>query len=69
VRGMSNRAIYELIENQAKPRVFLTDVAMVDVAATEIRAAVRAGDFEKLKTKVPLSVAAYIQKHGLYKSR
>ena len=68
VRGMEGRSVIELIESEANPRVFLTDVAMVDVAATEIRSAVRAGDFEKLQTKVPPSVAAYIEKHGLYKN-
>jgi nicotinic acid mononucleotide adenylyltransferase len=41
---------------------------MIDVAATEIRAAVRAGDLAELKTRVPPSVAAYIEKHGLYKN-
>ena len=68
VRGHERRAIAELTENETKPRVFMTDVAMVDVAAREIRATVRAGDFAKLKTSVPLSVAAYIEKHGLYKN-
>jgi nicotinate-nucleotide adenylyltransferase len=68
VRGQERRAIAEQTANETKPRVFMTDVAMVDVAATEIRATVRAGDFAKLKTSVPLSVAAYIEKHGLYKN-
>jgi nicotinic acid mononucleotide adenylyltransferase len=67
-RGMDQRAINELIEVKTSPRVFLTDIAMIDVAATEVRATVRAGEFEKLKTKVPPSVAAYIEKHGLYKN-
>jgi nicotinic acid mononucleotide adenylyltransferase len=57
-----------LLESERNPRVFLTDIAMIDVAATEIRAAVGAGDFEKLKTKVPPSVAGYIEKHGLYRN-
>ena len=68
VRGQERRAIAELTANETKPRVFLTDGAMVEVAATEIRATVRAGDFAKLKTSVPPSVAAYIEKHGLYKN-
>src|ERR1044072_2909234 len=62
VRSIEQPAIDELIEGEAKPRVFFTDVAMVDVAATEIRTAGREGDFAKLETKVPLSVAAYIEK-------
>ena len=68
VRGKEPRALAELLESEAKPRVFITDVAMIDVAASEVRAVVRAGDFEKLKTNVPPSVAAYIEKHRLYKN-
>ena len=68
VRGRERRAIAALTANETTPRVFMTDVVMVDVAAREIRATVRAGDFVKLKTSVPLSVAAYIEKHGLYKN-
>jgi len=68
VRGQEQEAIVEMLENETMPRVFLTDTAMIDVAATEVRAAVRAGDFEKLKTKVPPPVAAYIEKHGLYRN-
>jgi nicotinate-nucleotide adenylyltransferase len=68
VRAMDKRSILELVESETKPRVFTTDVAMLDVAATEIRTFVRAGDFEILNTKVPPSVAAYIEKHGLYKN-
>jgi nicotinate-nucleotide adenylyltransferase len=68
VRGQEQPAIAELVETGTTPRVFITDAAMIDVAATVIRTAVRAGDFEKLKTNVPSSVAAYIEKHGLYKN-
>ena len=68
VRGKEPREIAEVIENETKRRVLMTDVVMTDVAATEIRATVRAGDFEKLKTNVPPAVAAYIEKHGLYKN-
>ena len=51
-----------------EPAVVLTDLAMVDVSATAIRAKVRAQDFESLKKDVPPSVAVYIEKHGLYKN-
>ena len=68
VRGLEQQRVLDLIENQTKPRVFATDIAVIDVAATEIRAAVRAGDFERLKTEVPPPVAAYIEKYGLYKN-
>jgi nicotinate-nucleotide adenylyltransferase len=68
VRGQDHEAIVKLLESESNPRVFLTDIAMIDVAATEIRAAVGAGDFEKVKTMVPPSVAAYIEKNGLYRN-
>ena len=68
LRGMEGRPVVELIEDDESPRVFLTDVAMVDVAATEIRTAVRSGEVERLKAMVPPAVAAYIEKHGLYKN-
>jgi nicotinic acid mononucleotide adenylyltransferase len=41
---------------------------VTDVAATDVRAAARAGDLEKLRARVPPSVAGYIEKHGLYKN-
>ena len=68
VRGAGVRAVVGRVENEANARVFLTDIAMIDVAATDIRAAVRTGDFEKLRARVPPSVAGYIEKHGLYKN-
>ncbi len=68
VRAMEKRSVLDLVESETKPRVFITDVAMIDVAATEIRAAVRAGDCEIVNAKVPPAVAAYIEKHGLYKN-
>jgi nicotinate-nucleotide adenylyltransferase len=68
VRGVDKRRVLNLIENQTGPRVFATDIAIVDVAATEIRATARAGNYEKLKTEVSPPVAAYIEKYGLYKN-
>jgi nicotinic acid mononucleotide adenylyltransferase len=68
VRGQESRDVVRLVESETIPRVFLTDIVMIDVAATEIRAAAGAGEFEKLKTKVPPPVAAYIEKHGLYRN-
>jgi nicotinate-nucleotide adenylyltransferase len=67
-RGMESRTVAELTQNETSTRVFVTDIAMIDVAATEIRAAVRAGEFEKLRAKMPGSIAGYIEKHGLYRN-
>lgn len=68
VRGWEKAKVLELIVDDTTPRVFVTDIAMIDVAATEIRAAARADDFDELKRMVPPAVAGYIEKHGLYKS-
>ena len=50
------------------PRVFVTDAVMLDVSATEIRRATGADDDEKLSKLVPLEVAEYIRKYGLYRN-
>ena len=68
VRGASKREISDLIESNSGPRAFLTDAAMVDISATEIRAAAGAGDSKRLSAMVPAAVASYIEKYGLYKN-
>ena len=49
-------------------KVFVTDVVMLDVSATEIRRAAQADDREKLSRLVPLEVAEYIRKYRLYRN-
>ena len=49
-------------------RVFLSDVVMIDVSATDIRRAVSENDNEKLTRLVPLEVAEYIRKYRLYRN-
>jgi len=67
-RGMSQQQISELLGSDNGPRVFLTDVAMVDVSATAIRAAARSAEMERLREMVPAPVASYIQKYELYRN-
>jgi nicotinate-nucleotide adenylyltransferase len=67
-RGMSRQEISELLSSDGGPRVFLTDVAMVDVSATKIRAAARSVEMEKLREMVPAPVASYIEKYKLYRN-
>jgi nicotinate-nucleotide adenylyltransferase len=64
--GRGCRQLINMSTMGGEPSVMLTDLAMVDISATEIRALVRARDFEKLKLMVPAPVAAYIEKHRLY---
>jgi nicotinate-nucleotide adenylyltransferase len=67
-RGMIQQEISELLSSDSGPRVFLTDVAMVDVSATAIRAAARSSEMEKLREMVPAPVASYIEKYELYRN-
>ena len=66
LRGEGAIDARKVSEEQAAPRVFITDVVNVDVAATTIRSLARAGDIEGLKTIVTPTVADYIGKHRLY---
>ena len=68
LRGKRAIDVPRVTEEQAAPRVFITDVASVDVSATTIRSLARVGDVEGLKTMMPPSVANYIEKHRLYKN-
>ncbi len=72
VRGMSRQEISELLSSDSGPRVFLTDVATVDVSASRIRAAVQSkgqsSDWTTLKEMVPAPVASYIEKYELYRN-
>jgi len=68
VRGCDQSTIVNLTQSELELRVFVTDVAMTDVAARTIRTAVSTNDFEKLNHDVPPPVAAYIEKNGLYRN-
>jgi nicotinate-nucleotide adenylyltransferase len=68
VRGMSQQEISEVLGGASGPRTFFTDAVMIDISATAIRAAARAGESERLRELVPASVASYIEKYELYKN-
>ena len=50
----------------SEPNVFLTDYVAVDLAATEVRAAVRSG--HSIVEMVPPEVARYIATYDLYRN-
>ena len=54
------------LDNSGATKVFLTDYVAVDIAATEIRAAVRAR--QTIEDVVPPDVARYIAKYELYRN-
>ena len=49
-------------------KVFVSDAVMMDVSATQVRAATREDDEQKLNRLVPPEVANYIRKYGLYRN-
>ena len=65
LRGVTESAI---ASKPGAQKVFVTDVVMLDVSATEIRQAAQADDNEKLNRLVPLEVAEYIRKYRLYRN-
>lgn len=67
VRDLDKRAVGDLIIAEDKPRVFVTNAAMVDVSATRIRQAAQSNDLA-LRTMVPPAVAKYVGKYDLYKN-
>ncbi len=48
------------------PKIYLTDVVMRDVSATQIRGLAARQKFEDLKSLLPRAVAHYIEKYGIY---
>ena len=67
-RGLRREEIAELLKADGGSRVFLTDAAMIDVAARTIRAAARSSAMEQLRASVPAEVAGYIEKYELYQN-
>jgi len=68
LRSVEANQISEMLRHDCKPRVFITNVAMIDVSATRIRVAVRTNDEAGLQTMVPPAVARYIDKYNLYRN-
>lgn len=68
MRGKSSAEISAVLDIDSGPDVFLTDAVMMDISATAIRAAARAGDSQRLREMVPGPVANYIEKYELYQN-
>ena len=67
MRGLKGVEIAAQVRSDRGPRVFITDAVMLDVSATAVRAAARAGDHDQLCRLVPQTVADYIEKYKLYR--
>jgi nicotinic acid mononucleotide adenylyltransferase len=67
VRGATRERVEAELEGDEGPRVYLTDAANVDAAATDVRASVARGAWGELGALVAPAVAEYIRKYGLYR--
>jgi nicotinate-nucleotide adenylyltransferase len=57
----------KIVNQAAGKKIFFTDAVIRDISATEIRRAVQEGDWDRLTSLVPRSVADYIRKYELYR--
>ncbi len=67
VRGSDSESVANEVE-PGKPKIFVTDLVMLDVSATEIRKAARENQDENLRKLVPPAVVDYIRKYRLYRN-
>lgn len=67
LRGMNPAEIAKALRDTDGDGIYVSDAAKVDVAATEIRQAVRQARFDRLAVLVPAAVADYIRKYELYR--
>lgn len=55
-----------LISDGLATKIYLTDVVLKDVSATQIRSCAQEGRFDELTQFVTVPVAKYIEKYGIY---
>lgn len=67
VRGATREQVEGELGAGRVPRVYLTDAANVDAAATDVRGVVGRGEWVALGALVAPPVAEYIRKYGLYR--
>jgi nicotinate-nucleotide adenylyltransferase len=62
-----SKQIQRVVSEAAGEKIFITDAVMLESSATEIRRALREGDWNQLNSLVPPSVADHIRKYELYR--
>ena len=67
VLGKSSRPQDTMKMPNKSPHAYFTDAVRLDVSAVQIRTAIKSNDFASVRHMVPPQVAAYIEKHRLYK--
>ncbi len=69
VRGFTIEQVAPMLLHSDEQRIFVTDVVMCDVSATEVRQVAQKDSGAGLEKMVPPGVAEYIRKYGLYRNR
>ena len=67
VRGLERVQVLPLVQ-PGEQKIFVTDVVMRDVSASEVRRAAQNNRGAGLETLVPPEVAEYIRKYRLYRN-
>ncbi|HET6863238.1 MAG TPA: nicotinate-nucleotide adenylyltransferase [Pyrinomonadaceae bacterium] len=65
---MRGRTQISELKDARTPQIFITDVVMDDIAATDIRRFCREGRFDELRGSVPDAVIEYLQKYQIYRN-
>jgi nicotinic acid mononucleotide adenylyltransferase len=68
LRGRTGEDDLSTVDPESR-KIFVTDVVMVDVSATQVRRAARENLKEDLDRLVPVEVGNYIRKYGLYRNK
>jgi nicotinate-nucleotide adenylyltransferase len=66
-RGATREQVEKELDKARGTRIYLTDAANIDAAATDVRAVVGREAWDELGALVAPSVAEYIRKYGLYR--
>lgn len=69
MRGTEPERVAREMKKSAGMKIYVTDAVLMDVSATAIRRAARAGRDDEVRALVPPPVADYIRKYGLYTER
>jgi len=68
LRSVDEASVSSIVRTNELQTIFITDVVMRDISATEIRNNARAGSLGDLSQLVPPPVADYIRKYKLYRN-
>lgn len=65
--GAARERVKKELQEKSTGKIFVTDIVMEDVSATEVRRLASAERYEELIKLVPAPVTEYIEKYGIYR--